>query len=602
MKAIRSESGDNLLEVKGLTIYNRQGRKEKIFLADLNFEVKRGQFIALLGRSGIGKSLIIKALLGLLEKPYWKIDGEIIFYWRKSIFCPITGNPCIQNKFCPLETPSELYLWTKEENGGLKKTFCPLRKLSLFKKEYILKNGNYNKNLLLELRGKKVFTVFQGVDTHLNPCLNISWQIGEVINPQKPWKNTKDEIKRRLKEVQLETDSLKNYPHHFSQGQRQRIMIAMALGHSDLLICDEPTSALDEEVKQKIIDIFRDLRNKREISSMLLITHDLKVVESLFQDDDAIYVLDKERRGEVRIVEFLKVHGLKNGGVWVECRRSGGWIWVNYDHPLLQNRDFIWFQRPKNSKGFCRRKILSVKNLWQGYRHRIWGRIRWILKNVNFEVLEGEFFGIVGKSGCGKTTLAKSIVRLLDNTKGEIYYHHRYHCENLVQIQPNGTKPDSPEMRKLRREIQLIFQDSASIFNPSMTIQELFLETLELLGIVNPKEKLVRMKETLFKLGICENEHELKEVLNKYPIELSGGERQRLAIARTFLLNPRLVIADEPFAEQDKITKEEIIRMMDKMRKINGTTFIIISHELDLMEKICDRIAIIKDGKIKVIT
>ena len=153
-------------------------------------------------------------------------------------------------------------------------------------------------------------------------------------------------------------------------------------------------------------------------------------------------------------------------------------------------------------------------------------------------------------------------------------------------------------MRKLRKEIQLIFQDSASIFNPSMTIRELFSETLELLHIKEPNERLTRIKETLFKLEICEDEDALLDILSKYPMELSGGERQRLAIARNFLLNPRLVIADEPFADQDKITEKEIVQMMDRMRRTEGTTFIIISHDLDLMEKICDRMAVMKDGNI----
>ena len=286
METFCGESGDNLLEVRGLTIYNQQGRKERLFLDDVNFKVKRGQFIALVGRSGIGKTLTIKALLGLLEEPYWKVGGNIIFYQRESFSCPITGNRCVRDKsldYCPLEIPSGSYFWTKEESGGIRRVSCPLKmeKLSLFKKEYILKNGSYNKNLLSELIGKKILTVFQGADTHLNPYLNIGWQIGESINPQKPWKNTKDEIKRRLREVQLETDSLKNYPYQFSGGMRQRAMIAMALICTPkVLIADEPTTALDVTIQAQIIDLVKRLRE--EISmSIIWITHDLGIIAGL---------------------------------------------------------------------------------------------------------------------------------------------------------------------------------------------------------------------------------------------------------------------------------------------------------------------------------
>lgn len=622
-----NESGDNLLEVKGVTVYNQHGGKERIFLDEVNFKVKRGQFIALMGRSGIGKTLAIKAILGLLEEPSWKVEGNIIFYQKESVLCPITGKPCVRHNslehskidqegnlkphtFCPLEISSESHFWTGKVKGGVRRVPCPLGTgiLSLFKKEYILKNGRYDKNLLSELRGKKIFTVFQGADTHLNPSINIAWQIGEVINPERPWKGTKGEVKRRLREVELKPDNSRSYPHQFAQGQRQRIMMAMALGQSDLLICDEPTSALDEKVKQEVIDILRGLRKKGEITSMILVTHDRKVIENLLEDDDIVFVMDKKKVG----VTIVNQVGTKVGEIKDPWVKKDGYrlpFPINL-HPLLESEDFRWLVRPKNIRGFSNKNtILSVKNLRQGYRQGIWRKMRWVLRGINFDVGEGEFFGIVGRSGCGKTTLAKSIVRLLNNTEGEIWYcpqrptHQQFYTvqwrgQNLVQLQPNGNKRDSVPMRKLRREIQLIFQDSASIFNPAMTIRELFSETLEFLDIKDPNQSSNHIKETLFKLEICEDGDALEDVLSKYPMELSGGERQRLAIARNFLLDPRLVIADEPFADQDKITEKEIIQMMDRMRRNDGTTFIIISHDRDLMEKICDRIAFMEDGRI----
>lgn len=590
---------ENLLEVEKLTVYNKQWSAKRPVLDGISFSVKRGQLVALVGRSGIGKTLIVKSILGLLDERDWIVEGNIVFYQKKSILCPITGEFYAQNnpfqhcqanrkpyKTCPMEVPSGSYLWTGTDKAQTRENSCLLDTaiFSLFKKKYILKNGYYDQKLLSELRGKKIVTVFQGADTHLNPSLGIGWQIGEAINPQKPWKGTEDEVKRRLQEVKLAPDSLKNYPHQFSQGQRQRIMTAMALGKSDLLICDEPTSALDEEVKQENIDMLWNLRRTGDISSTILITHDRKVIENLFKDDDQVVVMEK-RKDRVTIVNPALINNEK------ESR-------------ILEQKDFSWFKKPnKTNEILNQNTIFSIRELSQGYRHGMWRKIRWILSGISFDVMEGEFFGIVGQSGCGKTTLAKSIARLVDDTKGAIsYYSKEYECErrelNLVKVQPNGNKPDSDLMRELRREIQLIFQDSASTFNPSMSILELFSETIELLRIKDPNESLTMIKENLFKLKICEDEDAIADILSMYPGELSGGERQRLAIARNFLLNPRLVIADEPFADQDKITQKEIIQMMDRMRKRDGTTFIIISHDLDLMQNICDRIAIMKDGKI----
>lgn len=364
-------------------------------------------------------------------------------------------------------------------------------------------------------------------------------------------------------------------------------MIAMALGHPDLIIADEPTSALDIQVKKKIINLLKELREEKKIKSLLLITHDLEIVEKLFDEDDDILVMDEKETGGIGVVESIELKKITSPG----RRRKL--------HPLLTQQDFNWLREEiVLQKEQRKNPILHIRGLKQSYRQGILGRTKMVLKDIRFDVRKGEFLGIVGESGCGKTTLVKSIARLLPSTQGEIYYINLEKCD-LIKLQPDGSKPDTPEMKSIRSEIQVIFQDSASIFNPKMTLRELLSETLlEIQEIEEPNERLIRMREALLQLGICKDEREVEEILSKYPGELSGGEKQRLAIARVFLLTPKLIIADEPFADQDKITKGEILKIMDRMRSINGTTFIILSHDLSLMADVCDRLAVMKEGRI----
>lgn len=532
---------NNFLEVRGLSICINQGKQKRLLVDDLNFQIKKGRFIALMGRSGIGKSLAIKAILGLLNDQRWELEGDIVFY----------------------QDSEEIF---------------------------ILREGRYNKEALSRLIGRSIVSIFQGSDSHLHPSLTIGWQIGETIDSLRPWRNAR-EVENRLDRVKLGAEKLKCYPHQLSQGQRQRAAIAMALSQPKIIIADEITTALDEKNRKSIARLLANLRQERKIDSLLFVTHDLKAVRELFEADDVLLVMDEEGESGTRIVESVK---------FKEINVSSG-----KKHPLLIQEGVNRRKRiNKEQEALPAEPILLINGLRQHYYHGILTiKAKVIINGLDLKVKAGEFFGVRGNSGCGKTTLVKSIARLLNHSQGSIFFRsEKYGWCDLIKLQPNGLKSDCLKMREIRKEIQVIFQDSASIFNPKMTIRELLSETLEIAGIVGFAEQINRMKTALFKFGICNDDKEVEEVLNKYPGELSGGEKQRLAILRALLLNPRLIIADEPFTDQDKITKQEIIRMMDKARKEDGITFIIISHELDLLSNICDRTAIMHEGKVVKVT
>jgi len=562
----RSETplGGILLDVKNLSVYLRQDQnlREKLLLNRISFQVRRGKFTALIGRSGIGKTLTLKAIVGFLTPPDWRLEGDINLY----------------------------------KNGQ--------------KKIALLKNGRYLPDNLKALRGKTVFTIFQGPDSHLHPTLSIKWQIGEMIRPSKPWKNTGASIKKWLSDVGLDAGEAKKYPHQLAQGQRQRALMAMARGCKDLVMADEPTSALDDDTKKQIIQLFLNLRKERKLESLLLVTHDVNLIRSLFEKDDEIIILDKTDGQGVGVIDALDRAESELPDHIIESRKLttryvGEIPLVLKSHPLLNPRRIENMRTIVSSKSIGD-VILQVKDLRQTYSHGMLKKPRVVLDGIDLDIREGEFLGIVGKSGCGKTTLIKSLARLLPNTQGRIFYcrPHRKPQENwkvdLIKIQPDGSKPDSPIMMELRKEIQVIFQNSASIFNPRMTIGEILTETVStIFGVRNQNERRNMITRSLLDLGICKSEGDIEEILKKYPSELSGGEKQRLAIGRVFLLRPKLIFADEPFADQDIITKIEILRMMNRIRELNSTAFVIVSHERDLIAQTSDRIATIANGGIK---
>jgi peptide/nickel transport system ATP-binding protein len=580
LREFQRESDDFLLEVRGLSIYLSDGERERPLLDDVSFQVKRGKFTALMGRSGVGKTLTLKAILGFLRPPQWRLEGDIVFRSGDRLS----------------STPG------RNQTGSVAPASFPASEPKFCEKN-ILRNGEYVDDVILELRGKSIAAVFQGPDSHLHPSLTVGWQIGESIDPTRPWRETRETVEKRLREVKMFPEHSRRYPHQLSQGQRQRVLIAMALSHPELVIADEPTSALDDELKREIVGLLRCLRTDKKIESLLLITHDLEMVKELLRGDDQLIVMGSREGGSATIVERVELKHVDSPWCTVDGISLYGCL-RGSDH-ILRRRDFQWLTTGRTlGKEQRMTPILRIEGLQQGYRQGLFAKTVMILQGVHLVVKEAEFLGVTGRSGCGKTTLVKCIARLMSGTRGKIYYYldsekRGQPCVELIKLQPDGTLPDAPEMRQLRKEIQVVFQDSASIFNPRMTIRELLGETLfEVAGMEDPSKRLETMAKSLLQLGICRNEREIDETLSKFPGELSGGERQRLALARVSLLRPRLVIADEPFADQDDVTREQLVNMMDYMRRQHRTTFIIVSHERRMIDNVCDRVVVLDGGKV----
>lgn len=544
MEDLTQGYNENVLEIKGLNIYNISG-KAMLLLENVNLSIRRGSFTALVGRSGLGKSITIKTVMGLLEKGSWRFEGNIDFYKKEN-------DQDVQNQSTP----------------------------SIFKKIEILNDGQYNTENIINLRGKGIFTVFQGPDTHLNPSLTTGWQIGEMIDPKDPLQNI-TEIETRLTDVGLLASDKEKYPFQMSQGQKQRVLISMALGGADLIIADEPTSSLDVKSKQSIINLFRELRAQKKIESLLLITHDLDTIKGLLLPSDTVYVMDYNSTGKVSIVE--------------ECRMSEVLNPEGIIHSILKP---LRIEKPDNIEDPEKNEtVLEIKNLFQSHKQGFFKKDLEILKGIDLKIFRGEIIGIVGESGCGKTTFIKSILRLWDNTRGSVLLRSSKTKEevDLVKIQPSGSLPDSRQMQLIRRNLQVIFQNSASVFNQKMMVFEILEETLRYGGITDHdkiKEIIVRK---LIQFNICKKENEVNQILTKYPRELSGGEKQRLAILRVFLLEPEIIIADEPLAEQDIITSGEIIEMFRSVNK-EGTTILLISHDLNIIRILCNRIYSLSNG------
>jgi peptide/nickel transport system ATP-binding protein len=407
-----------------------------------------------------------------------------------------------------------------------------------------------------EINGRKIAMIFQDPLSHLNPVYTVGWQIREALTTHgTDATKAQAEVLRLLGRVGIPDPehALDKYPHEFSGGQRQRVMIAMALAlRPDLLIADEPTTALDVTVQAEVLALLKELQRETGMA-VLIITHDLGVVAEIA---DRVVVMEK--------------------GVLVEAGTVRE-VYKNPQHPYTKK---LIAAAPGKGEMHQPLKgaepVLSVRDVRKSY-----GAFE-ALKGVSFDLLAGETMAVVGESGSGKSTLARILLRLDEPDSGTALWKGR----DLFQLSP-------AELYKLRRDLQMVFQDPTQSLNPRMTVYQLISEAWVIHPDILPKARWrERVAELLTQVGLG------PEHMGRYPHQFSGGQRQRIAIARALALEPQLIICDEAVSALDVSVQAQVIALLDGLRKEMGIAFIFIAHDLPVVRDFADHVMVMQKGEV----
>ena len=506
----------SILSVENLRtcFHTREGTT--IAVDDVSFTIESGEVLGIVGESGSGKSVACYSLLGLVPSP----PGIV-------------------------------------ELGSAKFGDQDLLKL--------------NEKELRQIRGNRIAMIFQDPMTSLNPFMRVGDQLIEALrchNSQISKNEAREKALKALDEVGIVKahERIDSFPHEFSGGMRQRVMIAMALiGEPELLIADEPTTALDVTVQKQILSLIKSLQASRKLA-VIFITHDLGVISDMA---DHILVMKSGK-----IVE----------------QGTPGEIFKRCKHPYTQKLiDAI----PGSAKPEAFRnnkeagKFIEVTNLitwfpvYSGiFLRKIVNHVK-AVDDVSLEIQQGEIFGLVGESGSGKSTLGRSIIRLIESQSGSIKIDNQDIRELSTQ-----------HLKKARRDFQMIFQDPYASLNPRMTVFDTLAEPMLTHNLANKGNLLEKVNTLMDEVGL-ERKH-----IRKYPHEFSGGQRQRIAIARALAVEPKFIVADEPVSALDVTIQAQVLELLLNLAKKHNLTMLFISHDLSVVRYICDRVAVMQQGKI----
>ena len=551
-----------LLEVRNLVTEFRSDVYNVKAVNDVSFTVHRGRTLGIVGESGSGKSVTSLSAMRLIPSPPGRITGgEIIFHESDG-------------------TATDLLKITEEK--------------------------------MRSYRGNRLAMIFQEPMTSLNPVFTCGDQIIEAIklHQQVSTEDARARTLHLLNEVKLPRPEqmMTSYPHQLSGGQKQRVMIAMAMScNPDLLIADEPTTALDVTVQATILDLMRQLQREHNMA-MMFITHDLGVIAEIADDVIVMYKGRIVEQGPVLQIFEDPQHPYTKG--LLACRprldrklkilptvrdfmeeSESGVITARTRETVDERIDEVSFSADeiasRNARLAAEAPLLDVKNLEVHFpiKSGFFGRTSGVVKavdDITFNVKPGETLGLVGESGCGKTTTGRAVLRLVEPTSGSVMFDGK-------DVRALGAN----ELKKMRRDFQIIFQDPYSSLNPRLSVGSAIMEVLTVHGIGdNEKERKEHVMYLLDKVNL------LPRHFSNYPHEFSGGQRQRICIARALALKPKLLICDESVSALDVSVQAQVLNLLVSLRDEFKLTYIFISHDLSVVKFISDRIAVMNAGKI----
>ena len=492
---------DHLLEVQDLSVTFHTVRGPVNAVRNVSWHLDRGEVLAILGESGSGKSVSASAVMDLIDIPPGEIaSGRILFEGR------------------------DLLTMSHDERR--------------------------------RINGKRIAMIFQDPLSHLNPVYSVGWQIEETMVIHGTSRaDAQRETVALLRKVGIPDPegAAARYPHQFSGGQRQRLMIAMALAlRPDVLIADEPTTALDVTVQAQILGLLEQLQAETGMG-LLIITHDLGVVAEMA---DRVVVM--------------------NAGEIVETGSATD-VYRNPQHPYTQKLIAAAPGQGDMSHGVPEQEpLLRLTGVKKNY-----GAFT-ALNGISFDLMAGETLAVVGESGSGKSTMAKVLLQLEEASGGQAEYKGR----DLLTLSPK-------ELFEMRRDIQMVFQDPTQSLNPRMSVYQLISEAWVIHRDILPKDRWkARVAELLEQVGL------LAEHMHRYPHQFSGGQRQRIAIARALALEPRIIVCDEAVSALDVSIQAQVIELLDKLRHELGLSYIFIAHDLPVVRDFADRVIVMQAGEI----
>ena len=537
-----------LLSIRNLKVAFKRENQWAEAVHGIDLDVMAGRTLGLVGESGSGKSVSSLAVMRLLNEKMSRIEADSIQIDGEEI-------------------------------------------------------KDFNEKEMAEVRGKRIAMIFQEPMTSLNPVYKCGYQVSEMIlqHEDVSKKAAKERVINLFKQVMLPRPEAiyDSYPHELSGGQKQRVMIAMAIAcHPQLLIADEPTTALDVTVQLEILKLLRQLQAETGMG-MIFITHDLGVVAEIADDVAVMHNGEILERGTVGEIMSHPQHPYTQGLLacrppmdvrlkrlpivkeFLDGQWQGGKAQILHDLQITEAE-----RKAHLEQLYSKTPLLKVEHLqtWyplrKGVFSRVYGHVK-AVDDVSLEVYEGETLGLVGESGCGKTTLGRSILRLAEPTGGKVWF-------DGVEV----TALKGQALRDFRKQAQIVFQDPYSSLNPRITIGEAIAEPMRVHGIEKDADKQrTAVCDLLEQVGL-KAEH-----YDRYPHEFSGGQRQRICIARALAVNPRLVICDESVSALDVSVQAQVLNLLNKLKAERGLTYIFISHDLSVVRFMSDRVVVMYNGK-----